>query len=299
MPCRRDAVLTHGHAPGFGNLLAYFCFGQHAAMARLGPLGQFDLDHLDLRRLGLQRKAVRIKVPVGGSAAKVARSDLPDQVTAVFAVVHRDAAFAGVVGKTAQRRAPVQGLDGVGRQRPKTHARDVEQRQAVRLRALACAHLNPKSRWVGLHRLQRVGDPFGAGAVHVLDAAKPAFVVLDLGSGIDHGPLVARKRQLFIVALQKVLAQLGADVFQRVAQASRQRVVAAHGLFGLLEIQAAQHKQQTQSGTGPCRMGPDHHGRWRSHQPGQVARQGLTGHERRSLKNEDQRRLPQSKHPSG
>ena len=93
--------------------------------------------------------------------------------------------------KPTQSRAPVQGLDGVGGQGAKAHARDVEQGQVVGLRALAAPDADAKRRRVGLHGLQRVGQPFRVRAVHVLDAAKATFVVLYLGAGVHHGALVA------------------------------------------------------------------------------------------------------------
>ena len=45
----------------------------------------------------------------------------------MLAVVHRDAAFTGVVRKLAHGRPPVERLDGIGGQRPKAHARNIEQ----------------------------------------------------------------------------------------------------------------------------------------------------------------------------
>ena len=220
-------------------------------MAGFGALRQLDFDHLDLRRLGLLRKTLGVKVAVRRATSKVTRGDLPDQVAAMFAVVARNTAFARVVGKAAQGSTSVQGFHGVGRQCPKAHARNVEQRQVIGLRALSFAHSHPECGRVGLYRLQRMGYPLGAWAVHVFDAAKTAFVVFDFGSGVNHGPLVARKRKLFLIVFQKVLPQLGPNVFQSVTQATCQGVVAADGLFGLLEVHPSQNKQDAEECAGP------------------------------------------------
>ena len=268
---RGHAVLAHGHAACFGDFGAHFGLWQNPAVAWLGTLRQFELDHLDLGRASLRGKALGVKLAFRCAATKVAGADLPDQITAMFAVVFGDAAFARIVRKAALRRAFVQGFDGVGRQGPKAHARDVEQRQVVRLLALVSADRGSETAGVELRRLHGMGDPFGLRAIHVHDAAKATLVVLHFGAGIHQGPLVARKGQFFLVVFQKVLAQLGPDVFQAITDAARERVVAANGLFGLREIHPAQHKQQAKKSAGPNRKGPhDERGGYRG-QPRQIA----------------------------
>ena len=189
----------------------------------------------------------------------------------MFAVVFRDAALARIVRKAALRRAFVQGFDGVGRQGPKAHPRDVEQRQVVRLLALVSADRGSETAGVELRRLHGMGDPFGLRAIHVHDAAKATLVVLHFGAGIHQGPLVARKGQFLLVVFQKILPDFRADVLQPITDAARERVVAAYGLFGLLEVHPAEHKQQAKKSAGPNRKGPHKERGWYRGQPGQIA----------------------------
>ena len=161
----------------------------------------------------------------------------------MLAVVHRDAAFPSVVRKAAFGGTFVEGLDGVGGQCTKAHSRDVQQRHRIGLAAVRSTHRDAQRRRVELFRAHRVRDPLGASLVHVLDAAKTAFVVLFFGSGIDHGTLAAREGQLLLIVFQKVLAQFRADVFECVTQSASDRVIAANGLLGLQDILDTQGKQ--------------------------------------------------------
>src|SRR3954469_6056351 len=113
----RLAVAALGHVARFGDLLADLGAGQKPAMARLGALAEFDLDHLDL----IVRRPVpeprRIEPAIAVAAAEIARSDLPDDVAAMFEMIRRKPAFAGVVVEAADLRAPVQRLDRIGGKR--------------------------------------------------------------------------------------------------------------------------------------------------------------------------------------
>src|SRR6516165_985186 len=64
------------------NLCAHLGARQNAAVARLGPLGELDLNHLDLPLLRLRRKLVSAKGAAFVAAAEIAAADLPDQVAA-------------------------------------------------------------------------------------------------------------------------------------------------------------------------------------------------------------------------
>jgi hypothetical protein len=78
-------------------------------MARLRPLRDLDLDHFDLRVFGLLDKSLRIKLSVFIATSEVSRSNLPDEMATMFAVVHRHTAFAGVMGKPAECGALIEG----------------------------------------------------------------------------------------------------------------------------------------------------------------------------------------------
>ena len=60
------------------------------------------------------------------TAPEIPRPDVPDQVAARFKVIAADAAFTRVMRESAHFRAAVQGKDGVGRQCPEAHRRNVE-----------------------------------------------------------------------------------------------------------------------------------------------------------------------------
>src|SRR5262245_65584449 len=102
MARRRDAIDAHGHAAGVRDLRRHLGARQHAAVAGLGPLRQLDFDHLDLSLLRLRGEPVGAECAVLVAAAEIAAADLPDQVTAEFAMIAADAALAGVVGEAAE-----------------------------------------------------------------------------------------------------------------------------------------------------------------------------------------------------
>ena len=83
----RDAIPPHRNAARLGNLGRDLGSGQHAAMARLCALGELELHHLDLRIGGGCRKFLRVEHAIIGAAAEIARRDLPDQITAMPAMI--------------------------------------------------------------------------------------------------------------------------------------------------------------------------------------------------------------------
>ena len=113
-------------------------------MSRFGTLAEFDFNHLDLRFAGLIDKALGAEAALVVAATEVARTYFPDQVAAVYAVVARDRALAGVVRKAAHFGALVQGHDGVGAERAKAHGRHIEQADVVGLAARGVAYMHAK-----------------------------------------------------------------------------------------------------------------------------------------------------------
>ncbi len=69
-------------------------------MAWLGALRQLDLDHLHLVGSRLFGEEVGVEASLVRSAAEVARSDLPDQITASVEMVVRDPPLACVVSES-------------------------------------------------------------------------------------------------------------------------------------------------------------------------------------------------------
>src|ERR1700754_4708142 len=109
-------------------------------MSGLGALADLELDHLDLVVGGDAGELLRIEGAVGAvAAAEIARSDLPDDVAAVFAVIGADAALPGIVRKTALLRTGVQGAHRVRAERAETHRGDIEHRCGIRLGAVRTA----------------------------------------------------------------------------------------------------------------------------------------------------------------
>src|SRR5690606_6066428 len=94
---RRKAVHAHRDAARSRDLGVDLGPRQQPALARLGALGELELDHLHLRIGGVGDEALLVEAAPLVAAAEVARADLPYQVAAMLAVVARDRALAGVV----------------------------------------------------------------------------------------------------------------------------------------------------------------------------------------------------------
>ena len=139
MARRRNAILAHRHAANGGNLRAHLGGRQHAAVAGLGALAQFDLDHLDLRVGGGGRKFLGVEMARCVAAAEIAGAELPDDVAAPLAMVGAVAALARVMGETAKLGAAVERADRVGAERTETHRRNVEHRGRIGLAAIRTA----------------------------------------------------------------------------------------------------------------------------------------------------------------
>ncbi len=71
-------------------------------MARLGPLGELDLDHLDAVVAGAFGEFDWVETAVERAAAEVARADLPNEISARLKVIGTKAALAGVVGEASE-----------------------------------------------------------------------------------------------------------------------------------------------------------------------------------------------------
>ena len=108
---RRIAVLPRLYPARLCHLLRDLGARQHAAMARLGSLAQLDLDHLYLFGCGGLGEPTGIERTIRRSAVEIARSDFPDQISAMLPVIAADAAFTGIVCKSAELRALVECLD--------------------------------------------------------------------------------------------------------------------------------------------------------------------------------------------
>ena len=245
--------MAHGHAASGGDFRRDLGAGQHAAVARLGALAHFEFDQLDLRVARVGRKTLFAETAVLVAAAEIARADFPDQVAAVDAVVLRDRTFARVVRKAAHFCALIERHDGVGRERAKTHRRNVKHAGLVRLGAglarpvgLAGRAANPQAKVVRRQRRRchRVVDPLVALAAHVELCAERAVVRLALGALVHQRALGAGKRQRLAVAFDEILAHLGPDEFEQKTQVPDHRVIAQHRVARLAQIVQAQRHQR-------------------------------------------------------
>ena len=276
MRCRRYTVLTYSHTAGGSDFRADLVCRQNPAVAGLGALAELDFDHLHLRAARLLGEALRVEVAVCGAATKVAAADFPDQVAAMLAVVRADAALAGVMGKAAKACALVECGNRVGTERAKAHGRDVEDRRAIGLAALWPADGNAERCRVGCgDRHHRVADEFEARLVGIVERAEGFLGALVLGPGIHQRTLRTGERQLVIVTFDQVLADLGADGFDQVADVAQDRVVAPHRVVALAQVVEAD--QAEQGGNHRQRPEPTVLGKKRNAGEGEQQAQGQAG----------------------
>ncbi len=245
---RRDAVDADLHATCVRDLARDLRAGQHAAVPGLGALAQLDLDHLDLRLGRVFREQLRVERAVRVAAAEVARGHLPDQVAALCAVMHADRAFAGVVREVAAQRAAVQRADRRAAQRAEAHRADVEDAGVVGLGA-AGADAHAEVVRGDARGLQRMVDPLVAFGLHVELGAQRALVGVALGALVHQRALLARERGSLVVALDEVLAHLGADELEQEAQVADHGIVAQDRVAALAHVaHAGDHPHQAQQG---------------------------------------------------
>ena len=232
----RDAILAERHAARLADLGRDLGGRQHAAMARLGALGELDLDHLDLGIGGLLAELLGVEAALGGAAAEIARADLPDDVAAALAVVARDAALAGIVGEAAGLGAEIERQDGVGRERAEAHRRNVVDRGVVGQPAIGPADADPEIGVLDMLGHHRMGEPLIARIVDPFAGAEGALVLHPLGALVDQRALVARERLLVLVVLDQILADFRPDALEQEPHMADHRVVAQDRMRRLEEI---------------------------------------------------------------
>ncbi|MNF80639.1 hypothetical protein D3C84_628860 [compost metagenome] len=222
-------------------------------MAGFGALAHLDFNHSHLRRLCLRGEAFRVESAVGGAAAEVTAAQFPGQVATVLAVIRADAALAGVMGEVAEFGTLVQRANRVGAERAETHGRDVEHRRRVRLCALRAADGDPETAWVAQRcRAHGVADELEARLIHINQRAEGFVGGFVLGPGIDQRALGPGEGQGVAVGFEQVLADFRADAFDQVADIAQDRVIAAHCVRTLQQVeQADQAEDGSDSGNWP------------------------------------------------
>ena len=123
-------------------------------------MAEFDLDHLDLLRLHVLGEMLWAEMAGCITTTKVARTDFPNQIATVGAMVTRDRTFTRVMRESTAFSAKIQCQYGVGTQRAKTHGRNIEPAHAVGLLASAATDFNAKVVAFELGGCDGVVDPF-------------------------------------------------------------------------------------------------------------------------------------------
>src|SRR5262249_53486615 len=119
-------------------------------------------------------------------------------------------------------------------------------------------------------RERAVANDDVAVALEIVVRAEAEVVVLALRRRVDPAPLIARERALFIVAGDDVLAQLGADRLEPVAEVADDREVAQHGVLLLRDVvERDDHEQRAEPDAEPSphRHVVDHSNRSRLSRP--------------------------------
>lgn len=185
-----------------------------------------------------------VEVPVAGAAPEVSGADLPYEVSTGAPVVLGHAAFAGVVGETAQLRPGVEGEDGVGGQGAEAHRRDVEQGHVVRLGAAGSADPDPGR--IGAYRVRGHGrrEVFAAGPEEVELGAERLLCVGALGPLVDDAAGVAVEGAAVDVPLDEVLLDLRPQRLQSEPEMTQQGVVPQDGMPALQEVVRGHQDEQ-------------------------------------------------------
>ena len=217
------------------------------------------------------RSCSRLKRPARVAAAEVAGADLEDELAAV-AVRGREAALAGVLQAAGELRAAVERLDRDRRERAVAHPGDVHhRRRAERVAAPVARRRGPCRR----ARCRRAAPPGSPGArrgrrerrvlddqqaldrLHLVVGPEAEHVRPALRGGVDPAPLVAREGPLLVVGGDDVLAQLGAERLEQVAEVPDDREVAQDGVAALDQVVADHPGEGDQRAReGEVRMAP-------------------------------------------
>src|SRR5215218_537662 len=157
---------------------------------------------------------------------------------APIAVVRRDAALTGVLQAPGQRRAAVERLHRVARQRAEAHPGDVDHRvgtERAPAPARGAQHLRARQprlltgarrrRWRRPPERLVVDDHIAGRVLDVVVGAEAEVVVLQLGRRVHPPTLIPAKRPFLVVPGDDVLPQLRPDLLDQVASVADQREV--------------------------------------------------------------------------
>src|SRR3981081_923476 len=237
---RRDAVLAHADASDLGNFLGDLGGRKDATVSGLGALTDLELDHLDLIVGGDAREFFRIERAVAVAATEISGTDLPNQITAVLAMIGTDTALAGVMREAALFGTRVQRAHRVRTKRAKAHRRDIEDGCRIRLDAIRTADGDTKLLAGTNLRRHRMVHPFIAFAIDVLLGAERPLVEHHLLPLINKRAGVAAERHAVLLALEEVLPHFRPYLFQQKPDMGRDRVISQNRVVLLREIANAE-----------------------------------------------------------
>ena len=78
-------------------------------MARLGSLGEFNFNHLNIRMLRFYFEFIRTKFSILSSTTKISRAYLPNEITTMFQMVWAHSTFTCVVIEISIFRSSIEG----------------------------------------------------------------------------------------------------------------------------------------------------------------------------------------------
>ncbi len=203
---------------------------------------QLDLNHFDLFLLRGGGEALGVEAAIFVAAAKVTGAQLPDEVAPLL-VIGRHRALARVMSKPANARADIQRLDGVGRQRAETHARNIEYRQGIRLLS-AGPDSNAEILAVQLRRRHGVVDPLVPHFVQFEFGSEGATVGHAFGALVDDTALKAGEWHLVGIRVHQILLDFRPDGFYQVAKMSHNGIVAQHSMPALQDVMYAECRNE-------------------------------------------------------
>lgn len=93
---RRQDIFTHWHSANFSDFLCQLSSRRNTSVSRFRALVKFDLYRFDGLHIGSIGKCIRTEFSVRGTATKVTRADLPDQIALSLS---DSTAFTGIVGE--------------------------------------------------------------------------------------------------------------------------------------------------------------------------------------------------------
>src|ERR1700733_1853232 len=239
----RDAVDARRHAAGGGDLGTDLGAGQHTAVAGLGSLAELELDHLDLVAPGVRLKFLGAEGAVAVAAAEITGADFPDDVAAVFTVIRTVAALPRIVGKIAFTGAGIERADRVGAQRAETHRRNFKNGSRIGFCAIRSADDDAERLLDDVLRRDRMVEPLVAAGIDVVLRAERPLVQRPPGALTNKRALVARERRAVLFAFEKILPNLGTDLFENKADMRGQRIIAQHRVPGLKHVDRTDDRQ--------------------------------------------------------